>query len=88
MEYVVQLILVVTRLLSLAVMLYVIAGYFLGQFHPVRRALESVIDPLLAPIRRFLPSSGPLDFSPLVLLFLIFLSERVLIGLIIAVGKP
>ena len=88
MDAVIQLILILSRLFSLAVMFYVIAGYFLGQYHPVRRALESLVEPLLAPIRRFLPSSGPLDFSPLVLLFLVFLTERVLIGLILAVGKP
>jgi len=88
MDAVIQFILILSRLLSLVVMLYVLAGYFLGQFHPVRRTLDSIIEPLITPIRRLLPPSGPLDFSPLVLLFLVFLAERVLIGLIVALGKP
>ena len=88
MDAVIQFILILSRLLSLVVMLYVLAGYFLGQFHPVRRTLNSIIEPLITPIRRLLPPSGPLDFSPLVLLFLVFLAERVLIGLIVALGKP
>ena len=88
MDAVVQFILILSRLLSLVVMLYVLAGYFLGQFHPVRRTLNSIIEPLITPIRRLLPPSGPLDFSPLVLLFLVFLAERVLIGVIVALGKP
>jgi len=88
MDAVVQFILILSRLLSLVVMLYVLAGYFLGQFHPVRRTLDSIIEPLITPIRRLLPPSGPLDFSPLVLLFLVFLAERVLIGVIVALGKP
>jgi len=88
MDAVIQLVLILSRLLSLVVMLYVIAEYLLGQSHPVRRTLESIIDPLVNPIRRLLPPSGPIDYSPLVLLFLVFLTERVLIGLIVTIGKP
>jgi YggT family protein len=35
---------------------------------PVSRFLYSTTEPLLAPIRRFLPPTGMLDLSPLVLL--------------------
>lgn len=39
-------------------------------------ALEAITDPLLRPIRRFLPSLGGMDLSPLVLiLFLMFLQK-------------
>ncbi len=82
MDAIIQLILILSRLLSLAVMFYVIAGYFLGQYHPVRRTLESLIEPLLAPIRRFLPSSGPLDFSPLVLIILVQIIARLLVSVL------
>jgi YggT family protein len=33
--------------------------------------LNAILDPILAPIRRVLPRTGGLDFSPIVLLFLI-----------------
>lgn len=40
--------------------------------------INGVVEPLLAPIRRILPSTGGLDFSPLVLL-LIVMFLRILI---------
>lgn len=38
---------------------------------PVARFLFETTEPLLAPIRRLLPQSGMLDFSPMVLLLLL-----------------
>lgn len=35
------------------------------------RALNGVVDPMLRPIRRFLPSLGGLDISPIILLILL-----------------
>ena len=35
------------------------------------RALEAIIDPLLEPIRRVIPRTPPIDFSPMVLIILI-----------------
>lgn len=32
------------------------------------RALTALLDPLLAPIRRIMPNTGAIDFSPMVLL--------------------
>ena len=46
---------------------------------PVARFLMETTEPLLAPIRRFMPSTGTLDFSPLVLLLVLgFLMQIVL----------
>ncbi len=47
--------------------------------HPVMRFLHTITEPLLAPIRRFLPSTGPVDFSPLVLILLLWLVEQILV---------
>lgn len=51
-------------------------------FHPVMRFLYGITEPLLAPIRRHLPDVGPLDFSPLILILLLWLAEQVLIWLL------
>jgi YggT family protein len=59
------------QLLSLLVIVSVIISYFLDAYHPIRRSIDSVVEPLLAPIRRIVPLVGALDFSPLVLLILI-----------------
>jgi YggT family protein len=40
--------------------------------------LTEILNPLLAPIRRILPSMGPLDLSPLVLLVAIQIAQIVL----------
>ena len=45
----------------------------------IGRMLYQLTEPALRPIRRFLPSMGGLDLSPIVLLLLIFLIERLII---------
>jgi YggT family protein len=60
----------------------IIVSYFLDPFHPVRNALDSIVQPMLAPIKRILPPVGMLDFSPLVLIFIIQIVEKILIGLL------
>jgi len=54
-------------------------SFFLPPYHPVREALDRIVDPFLAPIRRVLPMAGTLDFSPLVLILAIQLVARILI---------
>lgn len=44
-------------------------------------ALDRILDPLLRPIRRVLPDLGGLDFSPMVLILLIIIAQRLLRGL-------
>ena len=46
---------------------------------PLGRFLYETTEPLLAPIRRFLPQAGMIDFSPLVLLLIIGVFMRLLI---------
>lgn len=49
------------------------------QMHnPITRLLVDVTEPLLAPVRRFMPSAGGIDFSPTVVLVLLFILQRVL----------
>jgi YggT family protein len=46
---------------------------------PIGRFLFETTEPLLAPIRRVLPQSGMIDFSPLVLLILLGILMRLVI---------
>jgi YggT family protein len=41
-------------------------------FVAVHDAIARLFEPLLRPIRRFLPDTGAIDFSPMVLLLLIY----------------
>ncbi|MGV6840107.1 MAG: YggT family protein [Planktomarina sp.] len=40
--------------------------------------LSNLLEPIYAPIRRFLPNMGGVDLSPIVVLFAIFALERIL----------
>lgn len=62
---------IVERALLLLVLMKVILSYFMDPFHPFRRIVDQIVDPLLDPIRRILPSFGGIDFSPIVLMILI-----------------
>ncbi|MFC1492911.1 YggT family protein [candidate division KSB1 bacterium] len=44
--------------------------------NPIVSAVYSITEPVLAPIRRMLPVSGGLDFSPLIVFFAIYLIKR------------
>ena len=61
----------IVRVMTLLIITYVIIGYFLDYYHPIRQTLASVIEPLLSPIRNRLPSMGGLDFSPLILIIIL-----------------
>lgn len=47
-------------------------------FHPVRRWVYDMTEPLLAPIRSRMPASAGLDFSPLILLMIVWFVGNVL----------
>ena len=52
--------------------------------HPVREALDRIINPFLNPIRRVVPNAGMFDFSPLILIILVQLIARILISILIS----
>jgi len=59
------------RVIVLLVLAKVILSYFMDPFHPIRRTVDQVVNPLLDPIRRLLPPMGGIDFSPIILIILI-----------------
>ncbi len=72
--------------LTLVVFVDVLLAFVLNPFHPVRRALDLVVEPMLAPIRRIVPAAGGLDFSPAILIILIQILGRVLVTLLASLG--
>ena len=72
------------QILVLLVILSVILSYFMDPYHPVRRGLDRIVEPMLSPIRRVVPLVGMLDFSPLVLILLIQVVGSLLIRLLIS----
>ena len=53
------------------IIISMILSYVMDPYHPVRRTIDSIIAPLLNPIRRVVPLVGMFDFSPLVLIILL-----------------
>lgn len=51
--------------------------------HPVMRFLWNITEPLLAPIRRQIPMVGPFDFSPMILILILWLVEQVILWVIL-----
>lgn len=84
-EYIIQtlLSLIVWVVVAYAVLSWLIAFQVVNlrnQFvFRASRFLDSVVTPLLAPFRRFLPSFGGMDFSPIILFILIGGVQRYLI---------
>jgi YggT family protein len=68
------------NLIVLLVIVNSILSYFLSPYHPVRNALDRVVNPLLAPIRKIMPKVGMFDLSPLLLIIIIEILSSVLIG--------
>jgi YggT family protein len=50
-------------------------------------ALEKMTEPLYRPIRRLLPDFGGIDFSPMVVLLLIMILDRLLMGAAVSVAS-
>jgi len=70
------------QILILLIILSVILSFFMDPYHPIRRGLDRIVEPMLAPIRRVVPLVGMLDFSPLVLIILIQILSGLLIRLL------
>ena len=83
MILIVKLINILSNLITLLIIVYVVLSYFMSPFHPVRRFINNLVEPLLTPIRRVLPQTGMLDFSPMVLLMLVWLLSRLLTSILL-----
>jgi YggT family protein len=77
---------VVLRFISIAFTLYefaivarVLLPWFrVSPYHPAMQFLIQITEPLLAPIRRNLPTIGGFDFSPMVALLILWAAELLL----------
>jgi YggT family protein len=83
MDFLILIISVFFQLLFWLVIIAVVLSYFMAPYHPVRQRIDSLVEPMLAPIRRILPPMGGLDFSPFVLLILIQVFRNIIIRLLL-----
>ncbi|MGE5552732.1 MAG: YggT family protein [Betaproteobacteria bacterium] len=86
--YLVRVVNAVFYLMNLAIFLRVILSWLpaLDPRHPAARLLDDLTEPILAPIRRIMPQTGPIDFSPFVAMLLLGLMQRVLVSVLLGWG--
>ncbi len=77
-----QMVGLLANLLIILIFIWVILSWILSPYHPLREALDRIVEPMLAPIRRVIPSVGMIDLSPMILMILIELASRILQSLL------
>lgn len=82
MDVLVYLINLLARLLTLLVLAQAIMSYFVSPYHPIRQAIDRLLEPVYTPIRRVLPQTGMIDFSPLVLIILVQVAAWLLVSVL------
>lgn len=83
MQTLVNILLLVLNVYEIILLARVLMSWFRPDpYNPIVRFLYNVTEPVLAPIREALPSTGGIDFSPLVAFLLLFALQRVIIILL------
>ena len=68
--------------LWIVVLADVIVTWILDPFHPIRNILDSIVQPMLNPIRRLVPPVNGIDLSPLILLIGLNIVRRLVLGVL------
>ena len=66
------------QVLSLAIFIRAVLSWFLPRPNGLTIFLDRITEPLLAPLRRIIPSAGGMDFSPLVAIIVLQLIASLL----------
>jgi YggT family protein len=81
-----QIILTIIQILTFVIFLRVILSWIVVMMRTSNeflisayRVLEQITDPILAPLRRIIPSAGGIDFSPMIAIILLWI-----LGMVVA----
>ena len=72
------------QLVLLIVLIDVVLSYFVSPYNKIRMFLDRLVNPMLAPIRRFVRPIGGLDLSPIILLILIQVVDYILTSILLS----
>ena len=79
MDGLIDLIVVLLRVLAFSIFARAIISWFpIDRNGPVVRALDSITDPILDPLRRVVPRIGMMDLTPMIAMILLFFIASVL----------
>lgn len=76
---------IVAQILTLLIVIRAVLSFFpqLDRGHPLVRALDQVVEPILRPFQRLLPPMGGLDFSPVLAIIAIDVLVQVISQLLV-----
>lgn len=90
MNTIIDILIMLSQTLNMIVIVWIIIGLLFAFnivdprqpfLYSVYDAINRLLAPLLNPIRRIMPDTGAVDFSPMVLLMAIWVFIRILMGL-------
>lgn len=84
MDFLALFVRVVAQLFIYVVIASALLSFFLPPNHFLREALDRIVDPFLSPIRKLMPRTGMIDFSPLVLIFAVQFLSRIVIAFLLS----
>ena len=68
----------IIQLYIILIIIQTFLSYFVDRFNRARQVIDNLVNPLLNPIRRLVPPTGAFDFSPMVLIILLWLLDAIL----------
>lgn len=81
MQFLVSFIQILFIALNIAILARILLTWIpIDPFHPIVRILNQITEPILGPARRIIPPIGGIDFSPIIVLFLLSIVERLLLN--------
>ncbi len=81
--YLVGLVNLIVWLLSILLFLDALVSFIWQPWHPARRFLDRLVEPMVRPFRRILPPTGGLDFSVMAALIAVQVVGQILALLIV-----
>ena len=86
--FVVQVIDVALRIYSLIILVRCLLSFFSPDPHnQLYRLLIEITEPVMAPVRRFVPAFGTLDLSPIVVMLLISVARAIIPWLLLSIVR-
>jgi len=80
-EWLRQFVSILFELLTFAIVARALLSWFnLGPSHPAVRLLYDLTEPILAPLRRVIPTLGMIDITPFVAILLLQFVQRLLVS--------
>ena len=75
-------------LLTFAIIARAIVSWLpIDRYHPLIQFLDSITEPILAPLRRYVPMIGMMDITPIVALILLQIIQTILLRVLSGMAR-